>query len=111
MGSEKLREIDDLIATHIMGYELLSDKSKVNRIINPPTPNGSPWCVPFYTLNIKAAWEVLEKLRSNKFYPSIHSHEEKYVCVIPGFPGIQVEADTASLAICLAALETKGISL
>jgi len=117
------REIDALIAEHVMGWKGVAPVSACvldMAGINPEYPQV-PQIVPYYSTDIAAAWEVVERL-STEFYHSwsLHLnngrqyHEFKFVPpkeMASGTigPSHWVESDTAPLAICLAALKAKGI--
>lgn len=96
-----LRKIDALVAEHVMGhaYDALEPKH----------------C---YATQISAAWQVVEKLQNSteappfrltQLYDGIwHCHFDGKGTEVYGGQGY---AATAPLAICLAALEARGIEV
>lgn len=118
-----LRKIDALVAEHVMGLEKpreeladLWDSGKV--WICPETT--CPERLPYYSSSIAAAWEVVEKLREDKWRPLIdHSYPgETTVEIEFGEAGDEDHAGrfyithaTAPLAICHAALRAKGVTV
>lgn len=115
-----LRKIDALVAEHVMGLPVSYDSEYAHLpsiIIDQAT--GSYDAIPHYSTDIAAAWEVVEKLCDE----SIPENEQYSVVVSPywcefehriyqGEPdAFHAYADTAPLAICLAALKAKNIQL
>lgn len=95
------REIDALVADHVMG---LSGPWGATFLGGKPLPH--------YSTDIAAAWEVVEKVGDIKL--------EGYRCVDGCFrwcvttfdlDDIEIRADTAPMAICLAALKAKGVEV
>lgn len=108
-----LREIDRLIAERVMGWTDLSVTG--NRF--GTTPEGKPHrIIPQYSTEISAAWEVIEKLRFLGYQGGIDwaRPEAGYECSfgssLPPDQRPSSQAETAPLAICLAALKVMGIS-
>ena len=103
-----LRKIDKLIAEHITKIDLASKDC-----------GGMLWSsrIPKYSSDIRAAWQVVEILKDPEFDLSWHPDSAniytKHVWTAD-FGGLDekdlIYADTASLAICLAALKTKGVN-
>lgn len=65
--------------------------------------------VPYYSTDISAAWEVVEKLapKEDEFRITRY-HLQEWSCVFEFFNQSAVSADTAPMAICLAALKAVG---
>lgn len=119
-----LRAIDALVAEHIMGLEVL-DATACTRdgddpwLLKPPAFGK----LPHYSSDIAAAWQVVEKLNLqgdiDYINVGIGPKLNKYETEIAHLPNeysmagrsILVEADTAPLATCLAALKAKGIEV
>ena len=107
------RELDAKVATlmgwtdiRIMGGTLAG---------HPPDKNGW-WPVLYYSINIAAAWTVVEWLRAQKgstlFTVTISASDNyrcEITCFIDGGPDWKIceTADTAPRAICLAALKAE----
>lgn len=106
---EQLRKIDALVAEHIMGHEMEGFRIK-NKGVHDECGNWYPILTPYYSTDISAAWEVVKKLGT---WPQVMEKAENYYKWTIGYIGENYtgEADTAPLAICLAALKTKGINL
>lgn len=71
--------------------------------------------IPPYSTSIEAAWQVVEQLATDEYWPiyvkSIYRDHAPWFIVTAMLPnGMEVldEADTAPLAICLAALKAVG---
>lgn len=119
------RELDKLIAEKIMGWTELEFKNpqyagsvelygaKPGERASPYTGAKAKYVVPKYSTDISAAWEVVEKLKWAE--PEISWSDEQH-CWHAMFrkgrsSGVSSGADTAPLAICLAALKTHGIEV
>ncbi len=86
------RERDAIVAEKVMGYDM--------EVEDP---------LPFYTTDIAAAWEVMEKMRK-KYAVSIGVGTKCHVVVLDVFLNQVAEAwQPAPLAICLAALKAVGV--
>lgn len=109
------REIDRLVAERVMGWTNLH----VVGTRFGTTPEGkSHRMVPQYSTDISAAWEVVEKLRQSGYQGRIDwaRPELGYECAFWSSPILPNEmqfprAETAPLAICLAALMVMGVSV
>ena len=118
------RELDALIAEKVMGHKCSCGREDLNNRANPYGIKG--FCLVHgstdivggnYSTNIADAWEVVEKLVSTPGpNGDHHSVQVDYsggaVVVIDENEDWQVSAiaDTAPLAICLAALKAKGVT-
>lgn len=120
------REIDALVATKVMGFKviggptqdvLVNSPTKLHFLKSDETYLGSEGAtvddefkiLPHYSTDIAAAWEVVERVDD--------------VFVLAGFPGapigwsatfsvdFEASADTAPMAICLAALKSVGVEV
>lgn len=118
--SKPSRELDALVAEKVMG-----EAYRPYAQILTTYPSKSVPETPFYSSDIAAAWQVVEKLRSmgksfilswdarpacKSYYCSNHDGEN---LMTRGFSQsdeyIDEEADSAPLAICLAALKAVGV--
>lgn len=107
-----LREIDALIAEHVMQWTLASlgdgDMWK--------TQDGKVVLLPDFSSSIADAWLVVEKFAEYEV-KIIKRHTEEFECQIWSFGDVDTGKiwnsidDSASLAICLAALRSKGIEI
>lgn len=121
------RELDALVAEKVMGWQSIeyndfkiwAHQDYLPAITNHPLgfamPEGySP--LPRYSTNIAAAWKVVEKFEAKHWEISISTDEIGYLVYLTrrnddgGSTTFKGEADTAPLAICLAALNAKGVS-
>ncbi len=109
------REIDRLVAERVMGWtNLYLEGSRFGT-----TPEGkSHRIVPQYSSDMSAAWEVVERLRHSGYEGGIDwtRPELGYECAfwsspIPPDEMQPSRAETAPLAICLAALRGMGVSI
>ena len=105
------RELDALVAKHVMGWDALLIKLRDKRLIP----------LPAYSTSISDAWEVAEKLSDLGWYTNIERYTRKNWRVtldkfveegesddnIPSYGW----SDTAPHAICLAALKAVGVEL
>ena len=122
------RKLDYLVAEHVMDiYQqgamiILPNGEKVRRYVWVETETGGQHidnadeCVPCYSTDIAAAWQVVEKFTEGDglgyfFIERVQNKsqgwDEGWVASADDFD-TQVEADTAPLAICLAALKAVG---
>jgi hypothetical protein len=111
-----LREIDRLVDKHVMNS---------NMVIWEETPYLRARMkrddeIPHYTTNIADAWQVAEKLRETKIFSLYDAWDEddnKIFCAVFEYNDTyhvvdyKGYADTAPLAICLAALKSVGIEV
>lgn len=115
------RELDALVAEKVMEWIF----HPMQLMGMPPTMSKEFWTyrdgesihhvydLPPYSTSIAAAWEVLEKLHGQKDYCQdtllacgVEKTQYGYECLLTGVDGEWHEtADTAPLAICLAALK------
>jgi hypothetical protein len=124
------RELDALIAVEVMDWirsnEFWYDEERIEET-RFESPDGETedtaygWgdeCnyehlehLPPYSTSIAAAWKVVEKLMKGKRNVGVWSEDGKWEATIEEYDGGLIEhtavADTAPLAICLAALAVK----
>jgi hypothetical protein len=99
------RELDALVAEKIMGWKVEYGELGHEHF----TENGEIKFLPFYSTNISDAWEVVEKFDDI----SVSKDKKEFLCEIVVFNGnigrvYEAYAETAPLAICLAALKAVG---
>ncbi len=87
------RKIDALVAEHVMGLD----------------PNRAEFALDEYSTDIAAAWEVVEKMSVP--LEIIRHRDGKQWGVLDARFRNTTWADTAPLAICLAALKAKGVEV
>ena len=118
------RELDALIAEKVMGWEATADglywdaRQKRTRLVlgsaiakkreEMGIENG-PGFVFAPSTDIAAAWEVVEKADLWSLYGSIGDGPYRACIQFEDREGLMT-ADTAPLAICLAALKAKGVT-
>ena len=107
------RELDALVAEKVMGQGFIfyNNFQEKNGNKSPLPDNVAP-----YSTSIAAVWEVVEQLRTKGFWflieqerPDINS---EWVAAFTNFEANadgSERADTAPLAICLAALKAVGV--
>jgi hypothetical protein len=98
------REMDVLIAENVMGWaEIREEKYQGERVVagRPPSETRLSF-VPFYSTDIAAAWEVIEKFDFMKLTKSFGV--KGVVWIVKMSDGTEVFENSASLAICRAAL-------
>lgn len=107
----KNRELDRLIAEHIFGWVDFCGNG--DYLMGYPPYYKEKYDihldVPNYSTDIRNAWEVVEKLKSNGLEISIITDTESTECVISHNLCSLTEADTPQLAICLCALKYAGV--
>jgi hypothetical protein len=120
-------ELDKMVAIKVMGWKWVTRPPSVpqwspidgmpaiRRYLIPPDETKrkyipsmmSPFRIPKYSSDISAAWKVVEKMGAYKLEIVYRSNETKHKATfwheMMGYP---VEAETAPLAICRAALLT-----
>jgi hypothetical protein len=108
------RELDALVAEKVMGWKWIGpDEFNDNRHL---TLGGQKVQarIPDYSTDIAAAWDVVEKMRPT-FNLVLECVSLEYNCHVarPGHldEKVNVRADTAPLAICLAALKACGVEV
>lgn len=99
--SKYLRKIDALVTEHVMGFD-------VDCFVPDDEPAPDEARFPPYSADITAAWGVVERLRLG-IEPSYMPG--KWYCWAPGKKTDRAVADTAPLAICLAALHALGVEV
>jgi hypothetical protein len=109
------RELDALIAEKVMGIEPWPGRPGVFRApIVPPGVEPKPCLPPEYSTDIAAAWKLVEKFTREEVKIDIrnsHSNKAQWTVIIAKSPKDAwdlTQADTAPLAICLAALKAVG---
>ena len=125
------RELDALIAEKVMGHKCSCGREDLNNRANPYGIKG--FCLVHgstdivggnYSTNIADAWEVVEKLGRWRGFDfmlvmpdpeqtfHLHTYEAGWYEATNDGPERRVvsDADTAPLAICLAALKAKGVT-
>ncbi len=88
------RELDILVAQKVMGW----------------SPIESTEYCPWYSRDISSAWQVVVKLTSDMVWLSLLNYFGGWSAIFDNreHHGIQCEASTAEVAICLAALAAVG---
>ncbi|MGM7720544.1 BC1872 family protein [Metabacillus sp. Hm71] len=106
----KNREVDYLIATKVMGWE---DNDTPFYGVNGERVASKEFFNP--SDNIQDAWKVVEKLRKQIIMIDITTSESCYYSAIrqqgKGLIAGRIKEETATLAICKAALKTKGVDI
>jgi hypothetical protein len=103
------RELDALVAEKVMGLQPLRREV-------PPDP-GAFLDLPHYSTDIAAAWEVVEKLTGRRdkdigFALTVNPGTiGTSFSALDGTEHWHVNASTAPLAICLAALKVVGVDI
>jgi hypothetical protein len=115
-----LREIDHLIATKVMGWEPEEIEGSAYLSGYVLYKREEPPHIPDYqfkpSTNIADAWQVVEKLIDEGYDINVYNHNKEFNVEINieeddkhlWFYG---EADSAPLAICLAALKAVGVEV
>lgn len=115
------RELDAQVAEKVMGWTSVRKQSIANALgqhvmddfVGLPTPGATiPQLVPRYSLMIQEAWKVADELRTRSQFVAVLSGlgptgVQPWICKINRDGGfIEERADTAAMAICLAALKS-----
>ena len=111
------REVDALVAKEVFGCQVeyweddgtpyCGCKDKEHKWYDP---RGCACRLKYYSTEIEAAWEVVEKLRCEEMELRI-TYINQWACSFSHgrvSPVYSVEADTGPMAICLAALKAVG---
>lgn len=124
VADKKFREIDALVAKHVMGWppaschaywhdpdaSLTGEPKGRTLSWSEPTASGQELELPHYSTDISAAWEVVEWLRARDFIFEVSFRTSSDVWEVQIWEqdgDIEVtRVDTAPIAICLAALKT-----
>lgn len=131
------REIDRLVAEKVMGCTVrevctsLRDGQQLYNLycecghgehgdLEPDQDrriSSDPWSLNAYSTEIAAAWQVVEKLNTQRFWIIINTshypNKSKKVMIGSGLWDTVTEfyADTVPMAICLAALKAAGVEI
>ena len=118
------RELDALVAEKVMGWGQVRKQSIANALgqhvmddfVGLPTPDATiPQLVPRYSMMIQEAWKVADLLRGRSQFVAVISGlgpqgVQPWICKINRDGGfLEERADSAALAICLAALKSAGV--
>ena len=116
------RELDALVAEKVMGIELCHHELDKKYLVCKHCHVSYGFWKPkwgriepprYYSTNIAAAWKVVKSF-TGKAYVGMargkYSGDWKAV-IGDGYKTYEIEAETVSLAICLAALKAKGIDV
>ena len=98
------REIDALVAEKVMGITLIG--KDMAAYLNEETQFMMP--IPFYSTDIAAAWEVVEKVNDLGWNISFDPIPQEWITDFDEHQDWVVSNKTAPMAICLAALKAKG---
>lgn len=112
------RELDALVAERVIGWRNLEwcEACHEGGTIAPEGwygdgPGGECYLTREYSVDIAAAWQVVEKM-IDIGYSVFVDYVERWRCFITQGGGESpVEATSAPLAICLAALEAIGVEV
>ena len=119
------RELDALVAEKVMGWVVVRKQSIANAmgqhvmddyVGQPSIGVTQPVLVPRYSLMIQEAWKVADHLRNRSQFVAVLSGMgpqgvQPWICKINRDGGfLEERADTAPVAICLAALKAVGIA-
>lgn len=99
------RELDALVAEKVIGRTFPS-----GTIVGDPVAK----CVPHYSTDISAAWQVVEEMRDNGWNFVIGVFEKGAAALFCRGAAAMADAtyvDIASRAICLAALEALSVGI
>lgn len=107
-----LRQIDVLVAEKVLQWK----RGRTEYGEMPwKAPDGKGYLfVPRFSSDIAATWQVVEKMRERETYIAVECHPNYWRAVV--YDGnwyfeLSEHADTAPLAICLAALRTVGVEV
>ena len=119
------RELDALVAEKVMGWLEVAKKPIANAFgqavmedyVGKPTASAAqPMLVPRFSTMIQEAWKVADKLRGEVQFLAVISGKgpqgtQPWICKINREGAfLEERADTAPLAICLAALKGVGFA-
>lgn len=115
------REIDALVADKIMGWREETDKNR-SKMGKPPMTDDE-WVdmiddsMNYFSSDIRAAWKVVEKILDKQKRQGVvnicfdHDFGWGALLVMTDEKMEWVHAETAPMAICLAALKAKGVAV
>lgn len=106
------RYLDAMVAEKVMGWRHDPGTYEGSRYLLDPA--GARSAIPNYSTDIAAAWEVVEKLKGATAHFQLQSIPGGWSTRIFRVPaGLSNEeiADTAPMAICLAALKAVGVEV
>ncbi len=99
-------EIDSLIAEKIFGWKL-DDESALVWLLPDGSRRGA---LPHYSTDIADAWQVIEHMNDRGWSPTVFCEFQWWIAnFFTDIAGsFEASAETAPLAICLAALRAMG---
>jgi len=107
-----LRKLDALVAEKVMGEKLFDStipaKDELGRFVDRGI---FPQTVPNYSTEIAAAWEVVEACKSLHIISRNNDEPNDWIIGAYDPDRVLAKTSTAPLAICLAALKSKGIDV
>ena len=124
-GRSAGRELDALVAEKVMGWREVRKQSIANAFgqhvmddyVGLPNPGATmPQLVPRYSTMLQEAWKVADDLRGRSQFVAVISGlgpqgVQPWICKVNRDGGfIEERAESAAVAICLAALKSVGIS-
>ncbi len=107
------RKLDVLVAKNVMGWTDLREEEypeTKNVVLRGDNPEKLEYrfAVPYFSTDISAAWKVLEKIQGTNALITIELAERARCMIFESWgrdKRVCTNADTAPLAICLAALK------
>lgn len=104
------RELDTLVAEKVMGWTYRTFPDGACPLVKHWYCGEQYMLMQPFSTSIASAWQVVEKLKANGNNVWVEWAGTVWVCGTTSvFPDI--EADTAPLAICLAALKACGVEM
>jgi Phage ABA sandwich domain len=101
------RKVDVLVSIHVMGW-LVTDVDIYNEWFVANKAGVNTLC---YSTEIRASWFVARQFDYIYLYRSKNTNGRWRCLLVEGSAKDQVEAETAQLAICYAALKAVGFDL
>lgn len=102
------RAMDALVAEHVMGWKSVTFRRTADNTLTGVSPDGQIDDVPGYSVDIWAAWPIVERMKAAspyKFWFELSWRPIGYACNFVGDHYHMVYAETGPLAICRAALK------
>ena len=123
-GVKAGRELDAIVAGKVMGCTVANDESGWPHCRCKPRTHETLFLgIPRYSTHIAAAWQVVETMCERDQRPDLVHNGDAWIVSVTGPKGdgaegllssmyvYRAKADTAPLAICLAALKAVGVEV
>ena len=112
---DQLMEIEKLVAKYIFEYDEVYESEDGERgLYGRIFSDGLSWHLGSYTTDISAAWEIVERFQEDGWNCYLMSSKGENVFHLSYKKDLDFQSpnvETTSLAICIVALQAKGVNV